>query len=61
MQVDPVAWKLEVERVGPKLRANLPADMRDWRAHLEAAHAHMASLTAAWPDLRCVVCRRPTG
>lgn len=54
-QVDPVAWKLEVERVAPKLRvAAAPGDMRDWRQHLEAAHTHMATLSTAWPDVRCV-------
>lgn len=51
-QVDPVAWKLEVERVAPKLRVAVAPDMRDWRQHLEAAHSHMSTLTAAWPDVR---------
>lgn len=52
-QVDPVAWKLEVERVAPKLRVAVAPDMRDWRQHLEAAHTHMATLKTAWPDVRC--------
>lgn len=52
-QVDPVAWKLEVERVAPKLRVAVAPDMRDWRQHLEAAHTHMGTLQAAWPDVRC--------
>jgi hypothetical protein len=58
-QVDPVAWKLEVERVAPKLRAAQAASaadgsMRDWRQHLEAAHTHMAALAATWPAVKCV-------
>jgi hypothetical protein len=48
-----VAWKLEVERVAPKLRVAVAPDMRDWRQHLEAGHTHMATLKAAWPDVRC--------
>lgn len=52
LQVDPVAWKLEVERVAPKLRVAVAPDMRDWRQHLEAAHTQMGTLTAAWPDVR---------
>lgn len=52
MQVDPMQWKLEVERVAPKLRLTLAADMRDWRQHLEAAHGKSQLLAEAWPDAR---------
>jgi hypothetical protein len=52
LQVDPVAWKLEVERVAPKLRVAVAPDMRDWRQHLEVAHTHMGTMAAAWPDVR---------
>jgi hypothetical protein len=38
--------------VAPKLRVAVAPDMRDWRQHLEAAHAHMGTLAAAWPDAR---------
>ncbi|KAF8055398.1 IFT57 [Scenedesmus sp. PABB004] len=52
--VDAVAWRLEVERVAPRLRAVAAAagNARDWRAHLEAAHASADALAAAWPDAR---------
>eukprot|EP00879_Flechtneria_rotunda_P033015 GHRR01036530.1.p1 GENE.GHRR01036530.1~~GHRR01036530.1.p1 ORF type:complete len:417 (+),score=164.74 GHRR01036530.1:845-2095(+) len=50
--VDPMQWKLEVERVAPKLRLVLAADMRDWRQHLEAAHSRSDMLTASWPDTK---------
>lgn len=52
LQVDPIAWKLEVERMAPKLRVAVAPDMRDWRQHLDAAHTHMGTMAAAWPDVR---------
>jgi hypothetical protein len=39
-QVDPTAWRLEVERVGPRLRILLNADAKDWRSHLEEVQQH---------------------
>ncbi|KAF6265151.1 intra-flagellar transport protein 57-domain-containing protein [Scenedesmus sp. NREL 46B-D3] len=53
--VDPVQWRLEVERVGPRLRTNLPADQRDWRQHLEAAGASSTALGSAWPEAKAVL------
>ena len=40
LQVDPNLWKLELERVAPKLRILLNADAKDWRSHLEEVHDH---------------------
>jgi hypothetical protein len=34
-QVDPVEWKTELERVGPKLRANQQLTTNEWRAHVD--------------------------
>lgn len=48
-------WRLEVERVGPRLRTNLAAEQRDWRQHLEAAHASTQALAASWPDAKAVL------
>jgi hypothetical protein len=48
-------WRLEVERVGPRLRTNLAADQRDWRQHLEAAHAGTQALGASWPEAKAVL------
>ncbi|WIA17771.1 hypothetical protein OEZ85_009284 [Tetradesmus obliquus] len=53
--VDPMQWRLEVERVGPRLRTNLAAEQRDWRQHLEAAHASTQALAASWPDAKAVL------
>jgi hypothetical protein len=33
--VDPVEWKTELERVGPKLRANQQLTTNEWRAHVD--------------------------
>ena len=33
--VDPVAWKTELERVGPKLRAQQQLSANEWRAHVD--------------------------
>jgi hypothetical protein len=33
--VDPVEWKTELERVGPKLRANQNLVTNEWRAHVD--------------------------
>ena len=34
-QVDPTAWKMELEKVAPRLRILLSADTKDWRTNLE--------------------------
>lgn len=49
-KVDPTAWKLELERVGPRLRITLTSDARDWRSHLEQAHQHQTDILTAWPE-----------
>jgi hypothetical protein len=33
--VDPIAWKTELERVGPKLRAQQQLSTNEWRAHVD--------------------------
>lgn len=56
--MDPTAWKLEVERVAPRLHpAAAAADARDWRQHLDAAHAYAAALGGGWPAARAVLLR----
>lgn len=39
-KVDPTAWRLEVERVAPRLRITLNANAKDWRSHLEEVQSH---------------------
>lgn len=38
--MDPTLWKIELERVAPKLRITIAADSKDWRSHLDEAHQH---------------------
>jgi intraflagellar transport protein 57 len=33
--IDPIAWKTELERVGPKLRAQQQLSAHEWRAHVD--------------------------
>lgn len=33
--VDPVVWKTELERVGPKLKSQQPLSANEWRAHVD--------------------------
>ncbi|KAG2484902.1 hypothetical protein HYH03_016288 [Edaphochlamys debaryana] len=49
-KVDPIAWKVELERVAPKLRITIAADSKDWRSHLDEAHQHKDVIAKAWPD-----------
>ncbi len=34
-QVDPIAWKTELERVGPKLKTNFAVSVNEWRSHVD--------------------------
>lgn len=54
-QVDPLQWKLEMERVAPKLRILLNADSKDWRANLEEVHTNSKTISSAWPESRVVL------
>lgn len=49
MQVDPAEWRLEVERVAPRLKITVTSSARDWRAHLDEAHKHSAEINSVWP------------
>ena len=33
--IDPVAWKTELERIGPKLRSQQQLSLNEWRAHVD--------------------------
>lgn len=33
--IDPVAWKTELERVGPRLRSQQQLSSNEWRAHVD--------------------------
>ncbi|KAI9014928.1 intra-flagellar transport protein 57 [Gaertneriomyces semiglobifer] len=46
-KVDPAEWKVEVERVTPLLRVQIPNDNKDWRIHLEAMRHHKKAIDAS--------------
>ncbi|KAJ3129078.1 Intraflagellar transport protein 57 [Nowakowskiella sp. JEL0407] len=45
--VDPATWKLEVERVTPLLKVQIPNDNKDWRIHLEQMQYYRKTITSA--------------
>lgn len=54
-KIDPNLWKIELERVAPKLRILLNADAKDWRSHLEEVHDHSKSISKNWPESKQVL------
>ncbi|CAN0444038.1 unnamed protein product, partial [Discosporangium mesarthrocarpum] len=49
-KIDPVEWKRELERVGPKLKVNQPGMGKDWRSHLEQTKKHEMGIAAVVPQ-----------
>lgn len=49
-QVDPVEWKTELERVGPKLRANQQISTNEWRAHVDQTVTSKAQIERVLTD-----------
>lgn len=55
LQVDPAEWRLEVERVAPRLKITVASDARDWRSHLDEAHRHSQEISTVWPGARAAL------
>ncbi|KAL3146305.1 Intraflagellar transport protein 57 [Trebouxia sp. C0010 RCD-2024] len=51
-QVDPAEWRLEVERVAPRLKITVASNARDWRSHLDEAHKHSQEISTVWPGVQ---------
>lgn len=49
-QVDPVKWKTELERVGPKLRTQQQLATNEWRAHVDQTAASKGHITKVLAD-----------
>jgi len=49
-KVDPAVWKLEVERVGPRLKFKGGVPAKEWRTHIEQTEKHSKGISAAFPD-----------
>jgi len=49
-QIDPVEWKTELERVGPKLRAQQTLSTNEWRGHVDQTVASKAEIETVLQD-----------
>merc|ERR1719163_2434406 len=47
--IDPHLWKLEVERVVPKLKVTIPNDSKEWRTHLQQTRAYKSVIENQFP------------
>ena len=54
-QVDPAEWRLEVERVAPRLKITVASNARDWRSHLDEAHKYSEEISSVWPDTQAAL------
>ncbi|RHY94043.1 hypothetical protein DYB37_002170 [Aphanomyces astaci] len=53
--VDPLLWKTELERVGPKLKAKTKEDEgKEWHAHIEQTKKHSMNLTGTTAQLKAI-------
>ena len=48
--VDPIAWKTELERVGPKLKAQQPLPGNEWRGHVDQTASSKAKIESLLKD-----------
>ena len=55
IQVDPAEWRLEVERVAPRLKITVASNARDWRSHLDEAHKHSQEIGTLWPGAQAAL------
>merc|ERR1719510_1369015 len=47
--VDPKEWLLEVERVAPKLKIQIPNDSKEWRTHLQQTRGYKQVIETQFP------------
>jgi estrogen-related receptor beta like 1 len=47
--VDPKEWLLEVERVAPKLKVQIPNDSKEWRTHLQQTRGYKQVIENEFP------------
>ena len=49
-RVDPIEWKTELERVGPRLRTNNSNVGKEWRSHINQTIKHSEVISGALPS-----------
>lgn len=47
--IDPKEWLLEVERVAPKLKIQMPSDSKEWRTHLQQTKGYKDVIEGQFP------------
>merc|ERR1719277_1572728 len=50
--IDPKEWLLEVERVAPKLKIQLPNDSKEWRTHLQQTRGYKQVIETQFPGAK---------
>jgi len=50
--IDPKQWLLEVERVAPKLKIQLPTDSKEWRTHLQQTRGYKLVIETQFPNAK---------
>ena len=51
-QVNPEAWRLELETVAPQLKLSQQEHMKDWRAHIDWISSLLKKLTVLFPEVK---------
>lgn len=49
-KVDPIEWKTELERVGPRLRTSKNAGGKEWRTHIDQTTKHEGTIRKELPE-----------
>merc|ERR1719188_2649620 len=47
--IDPKEWLLEIERVAPKLKIQMPNDSKEWRTHLQQTRSYKQVIETQFP------------
>jgi estrogen-related receptor beta like 1 len=50
--VDPKEWLLEVEKVAPKLKIQIPNDSKEWRTHLQQTRGYKQVIETQFPAVK---------
>jgi len=50
--IDPKEWLLEVERVAPKLKIQMPNDSKEWRTHLSQTRGYKQVIESQFPGAK---------
>merc|ERR1711988_1264820 len=51
-EVDPLIWKIELERVRPRLKVHGITNAKEWRTHIEQSNIHSNIVSNTLPDAK---------